>query len=148
MGGTILTLRGENFGSTDASVLVGDGLSSTPVLCNIVPGNWTHTEINCTLETGLGFHLPVVVTVGGQASNSSVEFSFDAYVRVSLQRFLQRAHCTVVHLFLGAHPSRTVSVTPAPSPPAAASLAVPRSLASRCTTTMTPCTMRVTQRST
>ncbi|QDK77941.1 T9SS type A sorting domain-containing protein [Spirosoma sp. KCTC 42546] len=69
-GGNSLTLTGTNFG-TSGSVTIG-GLAAPTT------GVYSHTSIVVTLPSGQGTDLPVVVTVAGQVSSSSVLFSYDA----------------------------------------------------------------------
>jgi hypothetical protein len=68
-GGIDLTLTGTGFFSSGASVTVGGAV------CAVTSQGDTH--VVCILPEGQGRDLPVVVTVGGQTSNS-VSFSYDA----------------------------------------------------------------------
>ncbi|WP_193213647.1 IPT/TIG domain-containing protein [Luteolibacter marinus] len=68
-GAVTIELQGNNFGSIGAMVTLGG--SPVPVISQ------THTSIQCSLPSGQGANLPLVVTVAGQAS-SDVFFSYDA----------------------------------------------------------------------
>ena len=68
-GGTVLTFSGTNFGASGATITVGG--SACPVISN------SHTYAKCTLPSGSGKDLPVVLSVGGQSSNSLL-FDYDA----------------------------------------------------------------------
>ena len=66
-GGTLVTLSGMNFGAS--GVLMFNG-------ANCVHQSWSHTQISFFTPAGQGTNLPVVVTAGGQTSNT-VSFSYD-----------------------------------------------------------------------
>jgi large repetitive protein len=68
-GGIDLTLSGNNFGASGATVSVGG--NDCPVTAQ------THTSVTCTLPAGSGKNQQVVLTVGGQSSNG-VLFDYDA----------------------------------------------------------------------
>ncbi|MVM38942.1 hypothetical protein GO730_17660 [Spirosoma sp. HMF3257] len=68
-GGTSLTLTGTNFGTRG---VVSIGGVSAPVTA------YSHTLVVVSVPAGQGTNLPVVVTVSGQLSTSSVAFSYDA----------------------------------------------------------------------
>jgi hypothetical protein len=59
-GGTIITIRGENFG-VSPSVTVGGSPS--------VPTSSSHSQIVCPLPPGVGANRPVLVSAGGQSSS-------------------------------------------------------------------------------
>jgi MYXO-CTERM domain-containing protein len=68
-GGTTLTVNGSNFGASGATVTV-DGNA-----CAVT--TQTQTQVQCTLPAGQGKNVPVVLTVGGQASAAAL-FDYDA----------------------------------------------------------------------
>lgn len=68
-GGTVITLTGSNFGLNQV-VSVG-GQAAT-----VQPGS-THTRVLCTLPSGQGTNVPVVLTAGQQASRAAF-ISYDA----------------------------------------------------------------------
>jgi hypothetical protein len=74
-GGVPLVLTGSNFGASGATVTVGG--TACPVTAQ------SHTSVTCTQPAGVGTSLPVVLTVGGQASNS-LSFSYNAPTLSSL----------------------------------------------------------------
>ncbi len=59
-GGTIITIRGENFG-VSPSITIGGSPS--------VPTFLSHNQILCALPAGVGANLPVLVSAGGQSSS-------------------------------------------------------------------------------
>ena len=67
-----LTIHGQNFYSSGASVSVGAS--------NCVILTQTHTKITCTVAAGEGQGLPVKVSVGGISGTATNTFSFDAPV--------------------------------------------------------------------
>ena len=70
-----MSIVGTNFGSSGAVVTVGTGPSA--LRCAVVPATGNHSHIDCIMAGGLGFNMPVTVTIGGQSSNTSQRFSFD-----------------------------------------------------------------------
>ena len=68
-GGAPITLTGQNFGATGATVTIGG--QAAPVTAQ------THTEITCTLPPGEGVNRSVVVNLAGQSSAAAL-FSYNA----------------------------------------------------------------------
>ena len=71
-GGTALTITGTNFGASAA----GSSVSVGGVPCSNVTLGAPHTSLTCTLPAGVGYDLPVVVTVGGAASSGGPTLSY------------------------------------------------------------------------
>ncbi len=61
-GGSTVTITGTNLGATGATVTIGG--AACPVTLQ------GHTQVRCTLPVGQGTAQPVVLTVGGQVSNT------------------------------------------------------------------------------
>jgi IPT/TIG domain/Tyrosine-protein kinase ephrin type A/B receptor-like len=87
--GSILTLRGDNFGVTP-SVTIGSQA------CTLVASN--HTFMTCTIPNGVGVNLDVQLTVAGQSSNS-LKFSYLAPQISSVSPALLTTAGTTVYLF-------------------------------------------------
>ena len=74
-GSTTIVLTGTSLGHSSASTSITVG----GVSCSVI-GSPVHTSASCSVEAGVGTAQPVVVTVGGQISTSSVVFNYDAPV--------------------------------------------------------------------
>lgn len=74
-GAFLVTIVGLNFGTT-GSVVFGSGSIAgvNSFSCPVTTGGWSQNRIVCTLSQGQGSNLPIVVTVAGQSSSSSVSF--------------------------------------------------------------------------
>ncbi len=73
IGGTPLTIHGDNFGPSGTARTVTVGSAA----CPLEAGTDSHTQLTCTLPPGQGHDLVVGVTLDGQTSMDTTSFTYD-----------------------------------------------------------------------
>ncbi|HZR30117.1 MAG TPA: IPT/TIG domain-containing protein [Terriglobales bacterium] len=69
--GSLLTIRGANFGFSQGGSMVTVSDGTTNATAYAMPGTWTNTSVNVTVPRGpTAGNVSVVITVGGTASNA------------------------------------------------------------------------------
>ena len=76
LAGEIVTVTGSSFGS-QASMGAGISLALGNFTCENLQITTAHAQMQCIVPSGEGIEVPVVATVNGQASASSVVFTYD-----------------------------------------------------------------------
>ncbi len=77
-GGYTVNVVGSNLSPQSVSVMLNNSI------CSVGQGSATFTNVHVTIPAGTGVNLPVSVTVGGQASATTIPFSYDPPVITSV----------------------------------------------------------------